>query len=187
VGEGLDGQGVRTFRNGTWTAVPGTEGKCIYELARDPRGRVWIGGEQAFLIYDPATGAWSDLALPPYDRPQYVTDLSFDPAGNAYVGILRCGPASCDTLVFYAQRAGGWHDIQATFSEALWLIPSVAFGPDGTPWTCTLGEVIRWPGEEGELAGQVGHGRCEIIADGEGTLWVATLDEPGGGLRQVVP
>jgi hypothetical protein len=177
---------VRSFRNGVWAPVPGTEEQCIFELARDPRGRIWIGGEQAFLIYDPATGAWSDLDLPPYDRPQYVTDLVIDPTGEPWVGLLRCGPACCDTFLLYAHQADGWHEVRATTAEALYLIPSVTFGPDGIPWTCSLGEVMRWPDWEGEPVGQVGYGQCEIVADDEGTLWIAILDQPGGGLWRVI-
>jgi streptogramin lyase len=187
LGEGFDGQGVRLLQTGAWAAVPGTEGQCIFELATDAAGRVWIGGEEALLTHDPVTGAWTELPLPPWERAQYITDLVFDPSGEPWVGLLRCGPACCDTFLLYAHQAEGWREVRATTAEALYLIPSVAFGPDGTPWTCSLGEVMRWPGGVGETIGQIGYGRCEIIADDAGTLWIAILDQPGGGLWQVTP
>lgn len=170
-GELLLGQGVRRFDGERWNGFAETAGECVYDIEVIETGRVWVGGFDALIQYDPATGSWSRIPLPPWERRQLVTSIALDAVGNPWVEILRFGGASpFGAVARYHLENGAWTADYDTGGE--WF-SSLAFGPDGVAWLCTEGTVYRLAGGETEEAGPVATLYCQIEVDGAGRVWVA--------------
>ncbi|MDO9128492.1 MAG: hypothetical protein Q7U34_01370, partial [Anaerolineales bacterium] len=186
MGEGLEGQGVRWFKDGNWNAIPDTQGQCVFDIERDAAGRMWVGAFDVLLRYDPASGNWMQIPLPAWDRRQIVTSLDLDPTGDPWVSILRCGGASCFSTSAYFLKGGAWMPLldEETVYE---LPPSVAFSTDGTAWVCNQGSVYRRTPEKAELLGRLDAGACEVAVDGTGAMWAAAFRGADAGLWNLRP
>jgi hypothetical protein len=141
---------------------------------------MWVGGFDRLLRYDPATGSWTHLPLPPWDRRQIVTSISLDPAGNPWIGLLRCGPAACDALVHYFLDGGAWRPFldETTQYE---IAPGLAFGAGGVAWICNRGDVYRRDGGGLARVGALRTGACLVAVDGSQAVWVgASLGQDAG-------
>lgn len=186
MGEGFEGQGVRWFKDGNWNAIADIEGQCVFDIERDAAGRMWFGAFDVLLRYDPASGNWTQIPLPAWDRRQIVTSLDLDPAGDPWVSILRCGGAGCFSTAAYFLKGGAWMPLldEETAYESP---PSAAFSTDGTAWMCNQGIVYRRTLEKAELLGKLDAGACEVAVDGAGAVWVAAFRGTDAGLWKLKP
>jgi len=184
MGEGFQGQGVRYYSGGAWTPLLAAEGQCVFDLERDPEGRIWIGGTDVILVYDPASGAWTEIAPPPWERTQYIVDIFFGPAGAPWIGSLLCFGASCDGRADFFRLDDQWLPVLEPHSY-FDPPPSIAFGPDGAAWVCLQGSIYAQAGGEFSQYGSLRTYRCEIAMDGSLSMWVAAMDGEQAGLWEV--
>jgi hypothetical protein len=184
MGEGFQGQGVRYNSGGAWTPLLAAEGQCVFDLERDPEGRMWVGGTDVILVYDPASGAWTELSPPAWDRTQYIVDILFDPAGSPWIGSLLCFGASCDGRADFIRLDDQWLPVLEPHSY-FDPPPSMAFGPDGAAWVCLQGSVYAQAGVEFRRYGSLRTYRCEIAMDGSGSIWMAAMNGEQAGLWEV--
>jgi streptogramin lyase len=184
MGEGFEGQGVRYYSDGAWTPLLAAEGQCVFDLERDPEGRMWVGGTDTILVYDRASGTWAEISPPPWERTQYIVDILFDPAGEPWIGSRLCYGASCDGLAYFSRRNGQWLPVLEA-SSYFGPAPSIAFGADGAAWICWYGTVYNQADDEFRRYGSLRTERCELAVDGSGTIWVAALDGGQAGLWHV--
>ena len=169
MGESYLGQGIRRTPGQEWVGEPFTAEECVQDIEIDASGRIYAGGFDALLAYDPAADSWSRIPLPPWDRRQLVNDITLDRAGNPWVEIIRYGGASAwGTVARYHLEAESWiQDFDGWISD-------LAFGSDGTPWLCSEGSVYRLDSGTPELAGTIGGFDCRIAVDGQNRVWVAS-------------
>ncbi len=169
-GEGLRGEGVRWYKRGQWTDASDTANQCVLDIEKDAIGRMWVGGFNELLQYDPRTGEWARFPLPAWDRSQLVTLLDIDPAGNPWVKILRQGGAS-------------WYGAEARYHlkddewvldlDDAWDPDSLAFSADGRAWLCAGGTVYEFGDGQAEQIAQLAVGEyCQVVVDGSGRVWV---------------
>jgi streptogramin lyase len=76
------GQGIRWFINGFWFDAPFTQGECVLDIEIDSLGRMWMGGFNVLIQYDPSTNNWTHIPLPDYERRQLVADITLDKNDN---------------------------------------------------------------------------------------------------------
>jgi hypothetical protein len=181
------GQGVRWFDGERWNGPGETEGQCVYDIDVDGAGRVWTGGFDALHVYDPATGGWSSIALPPWERTQLVDGFVLDEAGNPIVTFTRFGGAGpWHSTAVYALRDGAWvkvYDPPTDFPH-----PLSALAPDGAAWVYGQGTVYRVADGERQGIGNVPCTYCErMVVDGSGKLWIAGEGSAGISLWWYVP
>ena len=169
VGEGMEGQGIRWSDGEGWFEATDTDGECVRDIETDGIGRTWVGGFDALLQYDPATGAWSRIPLPAWDRRQLVVDIDLDMNDNPWVQILRYGGASAfGAVTRYHLQDWEWVlDYDGDFS-------SLAFDSKGTAWLCAEGTVCRLEGGQREEIGAAGGMNCHMIVAGAGRVWAAS-------------
>jgi ligand-binding sensor domain-containing protein len=186
-GEGFSGQGVRSLEAGTWKALDETAGQCVYDIRRDSLSRMWVGAFDEILRYNTISGAWTEIPLPDWGHRQIVLSIILDPAGSPWVGILRCGAASCNTLVYDFLQGGTWMPYLDETTDYT-ASPGLGFTPDGNAWICHQGNLYRRSGPEGYvLYGSMAMGSCQVAVDGAGTVWVGASSGPAAGLWQVKP
>jgi hypothetical protein len=178
VGEAYSGQGVRWTDGEAWFDVPFTAGQCVLDIEADDAGRIWVGGFDALMQYDPATESWSRFPLPDWERRQLVVEIDLDGEGNPWVEILRYGGASpFGEVGHYHLQDGEWiMDFEGWFS-------SLAFGADGVAWACSEGSIIQLKGGQAEEVDRVPGPECQVVVDGVGRVWITNYD----GLRWLEP
>jgi hypothetical protein len=187
MGEGFDGQGIRYYKDGDWEPLAGTAGECVKDIVRDAQGRMWVGAFDKLLRYDTISGSWTQMPLPAWDRRQIVTSIQLDPAGDPWLGILKCGAAACDTLAYYFLKNGAWTPFLDESTE-YWSRPGLGFTPDRGAWICHEGNVYLRSETSGySLVGSLETGTCRVAVDGTGSVWVAAASGPSAGLWQVKP
>ena len=167
MGELYLGQGIHWTDGDGWFAASFTAGECVQDIEIDQAGRMWVGGFDAVLQYDPASGSWSRIPLPSWERRQLVVNITLDRDGNPWVEILRFGGASpFGGVAHYHQQNGTWvMDFDGWFG-------SLAFGTAGEAWLCSEGSVYRLESGQAEEVGAVPGLDCQIIVDGTGRVWV---------------
>ncbi|MGB5931880.1 MAG: hypothetical protein WBH57_02275 [Anaerolineae bacterium] len=167
MGELHLGQGIRWTDGDGWFGAPFTAGECVQDIEVDDAGRMWLGGFDALLQYDPATDSWSRIPLPPWERRQLVVNITLDREGNPWVEILRYGGASpLGEVAHYHLQNGTWvMDFDGWFG-------SLAFGTAAEAWACSEGSVYRLESGQAEEVGAVSGLDCQIIVDGTGRVWV---------------
>jgi ligand-binding sensor domain-containing protein len=167
IGEILSGQGLVRSEGGGWAKAAPTAGECVRDIERDSSGRMWVGGFDALLRYNPADASWSRIALPSWDRRQLVLDIALDADDNPWIEILRYGGASpMGEVARYHLQEGEWLlDFEGWFS-------SLALGAEGVAWLCSEGVVYVLEGGELNEVGNVGGLGCQIIVDGESRVWI---------------
>lgn len=108
------GQGARWFDGSAWhgSDSPVSRG-CVAAIEEDSAGNVWLGADGVLWRYQPASGDWTEFALPEelpfgYRRHGAVIGLAADPFGRLWVASLLCGGASCDADALYDLRDGVW-------------------------------------------------------------------------------
>jgi WD40 repeat protein len=181
------GQGVRWFDGERWNGPGATEGQCVHDIDVDGAGRVWTGGFDALRVYDPPTGSWSSVALPPWERTQLVEALALDEAGNPIVTFTRfAGAGPWHSTATYALQDGTWVEIYDPFDYI--PFPLFTLAPDGTVWVWAGGPVYRMADGERQEIGTVPCYYCERMAmDGSGKLWIAGEGSAGISLWWYVP
>lgn len=184
MGESYTGQGVRYLSNGEWNPITATAGLCIFDLNLDPDGRMWVGGSDMLLVYDPVSDTWNSIPLPPWDRRQYILEISFDPAGKIAVTALQCGGASCDTVAFFYRQDDVWLPILDTESY-YWPAPGLVLDSNFSVWTCWQGEVLHQVGTSLVRVGRLQVSSCQVRVDSNGIVWVAAGEGEDAGLWQV--
>ena len=172
TGEALTGQGIRWSDGESWFEAPFTSGECVQDIEIDAAGRMWVGGFDALLQYDPSNGAWSRIPLPPWERRQLVSDITLDQNGTPWVEILRYGGASpLGEVACYHLLENEWVlDYDGWFS-------SLALGADGVAWLCGEGEVYRLQSGQAEGVGAVPGNQCQIVVDGIGRVWITNYSK----------
>ena len=125
-GESLKGQGICWTDGESWFAALDTDAECIQDIEIDASGKMWVGGFDALLMYDPDLGYWTRYSLPPWDRRQLVTGIDLDENGAPWVEILQYGGAGpLGAVVRYHLVDNEWiKDYEGWFS-------SLAFGDHG--------------------------------------------------------
>jgi hypothetical protein len=166
----ISGEGVRWFDGERWSGSVDTAGECVYDIEVDGAGRVWVSGFDALIQYDPAVRAWSRFPLTSaWERPQFITSVDLDPAGNPWVTFIRFSPVGpWGPTALYHLEGNIWVADYDPGEEASIV---VAFDPDGEAWMCANGVVYRLAGGRWEEIGAPGF--CKQIAvDGAGRVWV---------------
>ena len=169
MGESYLGQGIHRTAGAGWSAMPFTAEECIQDIEVDASGRIYAGGFDALLAYDPAADSWSRIPLPAWDRRQLVVDITLDGEGNPWLQFIRYGGGSAwGAVARYHLQAGTWvQDFDGWLSD-------LAFGSDGTPWLCSEGSVYRLDGGTPQVVGTIGGYDCRIAVDGGDRVWVAS-------------
>jgi hypothetical protein len=168
-GESYMGQGLHRVGGAGWSPEPPTAEDCVQDIEVDTAGRIYAGGFDALLTYDPAAASWSRIELPPWDRRQLVIDITLDGKGNPWVQFIRYGGASAwGSVARYHLQHGSWVQDHEGWTSDL------AFSSDGAPWLCSEGSVYRLDSGAPELAGTVGGYDCRIAVDGGNRVWVAS-------------
>jgi hypothetical protein len=133
---------------------------------------VWTSGSNALRAYDPATGAWSQVALPPWERGQIIERFALDGAGNPLVVFTRFGGAGPwhSTAVYFLQD-GAWVEV---YDPGVDLpVSLLASGSDGAIWAYAMGPLFRVTDGEHREIGNVPCARCAAMAvDGTGRVWI---------------
>ena len=194
----IGGQGVRWFDGQTWHGArsPVGTGCATALLVRDSAGeareRVWVGVEDALWCYHRPSRTWRQLTPPqPSDPPPLgqwryaaVSHLLLGRHGDIWVTFLMCGAASCDTLTFYHVRNGDWTEIPLPGPV------TPVLDETGTPWLFTCRAVFRVVGDKPDLVDDLqdirsvtrdATGRTWFLARHEGSDWLWTVREDGGG------
>ena len=169
MGESMLGQGIRWSDGESWYETSDTDGECVQDIETDSIGRTWVGGFDALLQYDPATGAWSRIPLPEWERRQLIVSIDLDVHDNPWVEILRYGGASAfGAVARYHLQGEEWIlDYDGDFS-------SLAFDAEGTAWLCAEGRVYRLEGGQTEEIGAAAGLNCRIVVAGSGRVWAAS-------------
>jgi hypothetical protein len=172
IGEGLEGQGVRWTDGEDWFETPDTSGECVQDIEKDIEGKMWVGGFDALLMYDPDLGYWTWFPLPPWDRRQLITDITLDSSRNPWIEVLQYGGASpLGAVVRYHLLEGEWvKDHEGWFS-------SLAIGKDGVAWLCSEGRIFQLENGGSEEVGDVPGMDCQIVRDGRGRIWVTNFTD----------
>ena len=180
MGETIRGQGIRWSDGENWFEASDTGGECVQDIETDSAGRTWVGGFDALLQYDPATGVWSRIPLPEWERRQLIVNIDLDVHDNPWVEILRYGGASAfGAVARYHLLGEEWIlDYDGDFS-------SLAFDAEGTGWLCAEGTIYRLEGGRTEVVGAAGDTNCRIVVASAGRVWAAAYNalwwlEPDG-------
>ncbi len=137
-GEALKGQGIRWTDGENWFSAPDTAAECTLDIESDSDGKMWVGGFDALLMYDPELGYWTRFPLPYWERSQLVVEIDLDDNGSPWVEVIRSGGAGpLGDVVRYHREEGEWYkDFEGWFS-------SLAFGEPGVTWLCSDGAVFQ--------------------------------------------
>ena len=174
IGEGeiLRGQGIRWTDGEVWFEAPDTATECVRDIEIDASGKMWVGGFDALLMYDPDLGYWTKFPLPPWERRQLVMEIDLDFNGSPWVEVLQYGGAGpLGGVVRYHLVAGEWiKDYEGWFS-------SLAFGNSGVAWLCSEGTIYRLESGNSDEVGEITGTECEIEVDGSGRVWITNYSE----------
>ena len=171
-GESLEGQGIHWTDGESWFDTPDTSAECVQDIEIDASGKMWVGGFDALLMYDPDQGYWTRFPLPPWDRRQLVTEIILDENGAPWVEVMQYGGAGpLGAVVRYHLVDDEWiKDYEGWFS-------SLAYSKPGVAWLCSEGEIFRLESDEAEEVGDVSGTQCEIIVDGSGRVWITNYSD----------
>ena len=171
-GESLNGQGIRWTDGEEWFDAPDTAAECVQDIEMDASGKMWVGGFDALLMYDPDLGYWTRYPLPPWDRPQLVTEIDLDADGAPSVEVMQYGGAGpLGTFVRYHLVGEEWEkDFEGWFS-------SLAFGEPGVAWLCSEGTIFRMERGKTEEVGVIPGIQCDILVDGNGRVWISDFSD----------
>ena len=135
-----DGEGARRFDGELWYGIDVAVDRCLWDIAVDGEGRVWLAGPRNdlwsgandFLRYGVEAG-WEQLPVPANealfgDRPRFVSQVRFDRAGNPWLWVETRGGASFPAPGLYTSLGGDWITVMDAF------LGTAAFGPDGNAW-----------------------------------------------------
>ena len=152
----------------------------MLDIEVDKEGRVWMGGFDALIRYDSATGVWSRIPLPAWERRQIITGVNLDSTDRPWVTFTRFGGAGpWHSNAVYHRDENSWvEDYDPGEDIPLLLAPA----PDGTFWLCADGEIIHLMGDGKREIGRPA-GTCRRMAvDGSGQLWIAGETTGGSAL-----
>ena len=178
IGEGevLSPFGIWHGTGNRWLEWNAANQDCVLDMAAGLDGVIWAGGFDALLKYDPQSGNWSRVALPPFDRRQIVSQITINPAtGLPWIQVIRYGGASIyGSLIYYHLNPSGWVlDMESpSFSDI-----GTAFELDGTAWMCGDGQVMKSNGTVLNEAAKLNLSDCKITIDGNGRVWVIGVDQ----------
>jgi sugar lactone lactonase YvrE len=174
IGEGVDlkGQGIHWTDGESWFEAPDTSRECVQDIEIDADGKMWVGGFDNLLMYDPDGGFWTRLPLPPWDRRQLVADITLDQNGNPWIEVMKFGGAGpLGSIVRYHLQGDEWHkDFEGWFS-------SLALGEGGVAWLCSEGTIYRVENGKIEDAGKMEGSECELVVDGTSRIWVTNYKD----------
>jgi streptogramin lyase len=180
-GETLKGQGIRWTDGESWFSAPDTAAECAQDIEIDGEGKMWVGGFDALLMYDPELGYWTRFPLPSWERHQLVAEIDLDDNGSPWVEVIRSGGAGpLGDVVRYHLEKGEWYkDFEGWFS-------SLAFGEPGVTWLCSEGTIYKIESRNLEKMAELPGMMCDIKVDGSGRIWVTNFSElwrfdPGDG------
>ena len=186
MGPGPQGQGARWYDGHRWSGEgsPVVASGCIRDVQIDSDGQIWVGVDDDLWRYTSGEG-WHKFSHPehfPIDtmRWGWIYDILLDGTDAAWVSMVPCGGASCDT----GQSITFW------VSETEWLIigenatPDVALGLYDLTWGCfgnglyavAAGEFIPVAVDLPAVCQVEADttGRVWLSLDGESSLWVFT-------------
>ena len=181
-GEGYAGQGARYYKDGVWNPIIDTTDQCIFDLEMDSSGKVYAGGFDLLMSYDPATGLWDRLLLPEWPRRQIIHSIDLDPQGRPWLEVIRCGGASCDSSAYFYLDGDTWVQYLDPGENAPLDQFSLAFTSQGEAWFCYAGNLYTSQGGLAEEIAQLkGSLDCQVAVDGLDRVWVLA----GGRLSRV--
>jgi len=166
-GESLKGQGIRWTDGVDWFLAPDTAAECVLDVEMDDKGKMWMGGFDDLLMYDPDLGYWTRYPLPDWERGQLVTEIDLDADGTPWVEVLQFGGAGpLGGFVRYHLNEGEWIEDFEGWSSSL------AFAEPNVAWLCSEGSIVRLENGQAEQIGEIPGSQCEIQVDGRGRVWV---------------
>jgi hypothetical protein len=181
-GEILNGLGVRRLNGGDWVDTPPTLGECVFSMKTAPDGTLWLGGFDKILRYNPDSGEWNKVPLPPGNQ-TLVSRLDLSPEGLPWVEVIRAGGVS---LYGSTQR---YHLFQnqwvSDYDPGRLAFSSLTFDRKGQPWLCAAGKLFQ-PGKPAAFA-SLDAASCQVVFDAAGQGWVLMLDGKDAGLWSFVP
>ncbi len=178
LGPGPDGHGARWFTGKEWQGQASrvVASGCIYDMEVDSAGRVWAGVNGELWRYTPGQ-SWKMFPHPPVDPAGdvgwgFIEDLAFDPAGNPWVTLHRCGGASCATgqYALFHIADDTWTLIVERHNQQPGVL---VFDPAGAAWLCTDTGLYRITSDVAEPIGGEETARCRVEADPAGRVWLA--------------
>jgi hypothetical protein len=135
-----DGEGARRQYGEAWIGIDVAFERCIWDIAMDGEGRVWLTGPPNDLWTGPndllrygAEAGWESVPVPADedrygDRPRFVSEIRFDTTGLPWIWVETRGGASFPAPALYMWLNENWVTVMDEFHG------TVAFGPDGNAW-----------------------------------------------------
>jgi ligand-binding sensor domain-containing protein len=188
IGEGevLRPFGIWHSDGNRWLELNAANQDCVLDMVAGSDGVIWVGGFDGLLKYDPQTGSWTRIALPPYDRRQIVSRIIINPTtGLPWIQVIRYGGASIyGSLAYYHLNTSGWVvDMESpSFSEF-----GPAFEPDGTAWMCGDGQVMKSDGTVLTVVAKLNLTNCQIAIDGADRVWAVGSDQSALWMLNIGP
>ena len=171
-GDSLKGQGIRWTDGVDWFLAPDTAAECVLDVEMDDKGKMWVGGFDELLMYDPDLGYWTRFPLPDWERGQLVTEIDLDANGTPWVEVMQFGGAGpLGRFVRYHLKEGEWIEDFEGWSSSL------AITEPGVAWLCSEGSIVRLQNGRAEQIGEIPGEQCEIQVDGSRRVWVTNYSE----------
>ncbi|MEA3441033.1 MAG: two-component regulator propeller domain-containing protein [Chloroflexota bacterium] len=195
----LGGRGVRWFDGARWQGVDSPAGTgCVVAIEEDNDGNIWLGADGDLWRYSPEGDEWTNFPAPEITEGGFysaVMDITFDPQGDPWSLMYRCGGGGCIGPELYQLHQGTWTQIISYESNLLfgylyggelvfdaagsaWLIitgrPSA--GPLGGIFPIGRGEFEPLPGLNPIALTIDAEGQLCFVAEYEGAIALWTLD-----------
>lgn len=183
MGPGPDGQGARWYDGVSWSgqSSPVVASGCIKDVEVCADGRIWAGVDDEVWRYTQGSG-WKLLPHPvqfPIEgmRWGWIIDLLLDGTDAAWVTMVPCGGASCDSgqsITFWVSGEEWLVTGENTGENGL---PDVALGGNDLTWGCFSNGLYQVAGGEFIPVDATLPGTCQVEADKTGRVWLAIEGE----------
>ena len=180
----LGGRGVRSFDGARWQGAdsPAVTG-CVVAIEADDDGNIWLGADGDLWRYSPEGDEWNNFPAPDITEGGFysaVMDITFDPKGDPWPLMYRCGGGGCIGPELYQLHQGVWTQIISYESNLLFGYlygGELVFDAADSAWLIIAGRPSAGPLggiftiEGGELEPQPGLNPIALTIDAEGQLW----------------
>ena len=169
---GTEAWSRESFRQTVWSVERGAPAD-IWALAQDPDGFLWLGTGSGLYRFDGV--AFERFEPPPGEsfRTNNVTALWMQPDGTLWIGLFHGGAS--------ALRGGHLTNYSARDGFPISMVLAFAQDGAGTLWAASRSGLARFDGRRWQVVGaDWGYPATRadwVMADRDGTLWVATGEE----------